>query len=227
MLTLFIAGDSTAAKKLTEKRPETGWGECLQGFFDPAQVKVDNRALNGRSTKSFINEGHLKEIEAVIQPGDYLMIQFGHNDEKLNKPDRGTHPFGDYQANLRQYIQVARDHQATPILLTSVTRRKYLDDGRTLDPHAVGDYPEATRQVAQAENLVCLDMFAATQAFLGELPPAETTKFFMNFEAGVYTNYPDGSNDNTHSRPAGALLNAWMVAKALRESTSPLRTALL
>ncbi|WP_390407402.1 rhamnogalacturonan acetylesterase [Lacticaseibacillus jixiensis] len=227
MVTLFIAGDSTAAKKLTERRPETGWGECLQGFFDPARVTVDNRALNGRSSKSFIAQGHLKEIEQVIQPGDYMFIQFGHNDQKLSDPQRGTHAFGDYQDYMRQYIQVAKAHQATPILLTSVTRRKYLADGSTLDPQAVGDFPEATRQIAQAEGLVCLDMFVETQAFLSQFPPAETTKFFMNFASGVYSNYPAGSDDNTHSRPAGALLNAWLVAKALRNSPSPLRNALL
>ena len=98
-ITIYIAGDSTAAIKLPEKRPETGWGEAFQAYFKE-NVKIENRAINGRSTKSFINEGHLDKIEKSIQPGDYLIIQFGHNDQKIEDLERGTHPYGDYQVNL-------------------------------------------------------------------------------------------------------------------------------
>ncbi|HBG32315.1 MAG TPA: rhamnogalacturonan acetylesterase, partial [Acholeplasmataceae bacterium] len=118
---IFIAGDSTAAIKLEEKRPESGWGEFLADFISP-YLEVRNFAQNGRSSKSFIEEGILDQIDKEITKDDYLLIQFGHNDEKKDDPKRYTTAYGTYQENLLKLILTARRHEAIPILITSITR---------------------------------------------------------------------------------------------------------
>ncbi|HEX3102711.1 MAG TPA: GDSL-type esterase/lipase family protein, partial [Pyrinomonadaceae bacterium] len=106
-ITVYIAGDSTAANKTDKARPETGWGEMLQQHFDPAKVKVDNRALNGRSTKSFVDEGHWQKLVDALKKGDFVFIEFGHNDEKKDKPAIYASP-DDYKANLTKYVRDVR-----------------------------------------------------------------------------------------------------------------------
>ena len=126
-ITIFLAGDSTCANKTADKRPETGWGEMLQQYFDPAKVRVDNRAQNGRSTKSFVDEGRWQAIVMSLQKGDYVFIEFGHNDEKKDKPAVYASP-EDYKANLIRFITQTRLKGATPVLMTPVSRRKFEND---------------------------------------------------------------------------------------------------
>src|SRR6478735_6500925 len=118
-VTIFIAGDSTAASKLPEKRPETGWGEMLQQYFDTKKVVVDNRAQNGRSTKTFISEGRWQAIVDAVKKGDYVFIQFGHNDESKEKGERYTPP-ADYRTNLSRFVDDVRAKGGNPVLLTPV-----------------------------------------------------------------------------------------------------------
>ena len=122
-ITVYLAGDSTMAEKLEEKRPETGWGEKLQQFFDSDKVKISNRAKNGRSTKTFLAEGLWQDILQNLKPGDYVFIQFGHNDASKEKVDRYTPPV-DYQANLVRFVREVLDCRAHPVLLTPVVRRR-------------------------------------------------------------------------------------------------------
>ena len=122
-ITVYLAGDSTCANKAGDKRPETGWGEMLQQYFDPARVKIVNEAQNGRSTKSFIDEGRWKSIVDRLNKGDYVFIQFGHNDEKKDKPTIYASP-EDYKANLIKFIMETRARGATPVLMTPVSRGK-------------------------------------------------------------------------------------------------------
>lgn len=225
--TIYIAGDSTAAIKEPETRPETGWGECLQSFFDPQKIKVIDTAQNGRSTKSFISENRLAAIEQTIKPGDYLFIQFGHNDQKLEDPDRGTFPYDDYQANLRQFVDVARQHQATPVLLTSFTRRKYLAGTEKIDPNTLGDYPAAMRQLATKEHVLLLDLNTISRDFLNQHSITETKKYFLHLKPGAFPNYPEGRIDDTHSSPLGAQTNAKMVVQAIQNSNLELSYALI
>lgn len=227
MHTIYLAGDSTAAIKLASKRPETGWGEYFQEFIDPQEFNIDNRAMNGRSTKSFINEGRLSAIDQVIKPNDYLFIQFGHNDQKITDSERGTQPFGDYQTNLKKFITVAKDHQATPVLLTSLTRRKYLPDQSAIDTQAIGEYPLAMQQVAADCQVILLDINQISRDYFNHLTPEKTRQYFMNFDANQYANYPQGSTDNTHLRPAGAKLVAGMVAQAVCKSSLPLKSSII
>src|SRR5688572_26400204 len=114
---IYLAGDSTMAPKQANRRPETGWGEALQQYFDSSLVIVENRARNGRSTRTFIDEGLWRAIVDSLKPGDYVFIQFGHNDQSQDKPDRYTSP-ADYQRNLVQFIADVRSKRATPVLLT-------------------------------------------------------------------------------------------------------------
>src|SRR5207302_8667082 len=116
-ITIYLAGDSTMAQKLPEKRPETGWGEMLGRFFQDGTVIIDNRAQNGRSTRTFISEGRWQAIVGAIQPGDYVLIQFGHNDESKEKVDRYTPPV-DFRNNLIKFVSDVRAREATPVIRT-------------------------------------------------------------------------------------------------------------
>ena len=131
-ITIYLAGDSTCADKLPEKRPETGWGEMLQQYFDPSKVEVENHAQNGRSTKTFISEGRWQAIVDKLKKGDYVFVQFGHNDESKEKGERYTPP-EDFRRNLLQFIADVRAKNANIVLLTPVMRRKFDKDGNFVD----------------------------------------------------------------------------------------------
>src|SRR5205807_2069437 len=152
---VYLAGDSTMAKKLPEKRPETGWGEMLAQFFQDNTVNIDNRAQNGRSTRTFISEGRWQAIVDALKPGDFVFIQFGHNDESKEKVDRYTPP-ADYRSNLIKFITEARAKKVTPVLLTSVMRRKFDKDGKLVDTH--GEYPGIVRSAAAEYKVALIDM---------------------------------------------------------------------
>lgn len=224
MTSIFIAGDSTAAKKEASARPETGWGEKIGLFFDQT-VLIKNKAKNGRSSKSFIEEGRLAEIEKEIQPGDYLFIQFGHNDQKIQE-NKGTQPYGDYLDYLTQFIDVAKSKQATPILLTSITRRDYLPNGR-LNFNTLGEYPEAMKAFAKRQNIICLDLFQSTQDWLTSLKKDHTTEFFLHAKPNKWKNYPNGIIDNTHLNDLGAYYIASLVADAIKKSPLDLKKKLI
>ncbi|WP_225420406.1 rhamnogalacturonan acetylesterase [Lapidilactobacillus bayanensis] len=227
MHTIYIAGDSTAATKSSEARPETGWGEYLQEFFDPTRIRIVNMAKNGRSTKSFIAEGRLTTIDQIIQPQDYLFIQFGHNDQKLEDTERGTHPDSDFQENLHQFIAVARQHHATPVLLTSFTRRQYLPNSDKIDATSLGRYPEAMKYLAAKDYVLLLDLNMISRDFLNQQSITETAKYFLHLKPGEFLNYPDGRNDDAHSSPLGARINAELVARAIQDSNIELSQDLL
>lgn len=128
-VTIFIIGDSTAAKKdLSTGSPERGWGMALQQYFDETAVVVDNHAVNGRSSKSFIDEGRWDKVLALMKPGDYVIIQFGHNDEK-DQPERHTDPGSTFDYNLAKYIRETREHGGIPVVMNAVVRRNWAVPG--------------------------------------------------------------------------------------------------
>lgn len=216
--TLFIAGDSTAALKGASEKPMTGWGEYLHSYFGTA-IRVDNRAINGRSTKSYIADSRLNHITKDLQAGDYLFIQFGHNDEKKEDPSRYTDPESDYRINLIQFIESARQLGGIPILLTSVSRRRFTPDGQ-LDPLAVGPYPAVMRQVAEETQTPLLDIFTASQQLYLALGEEESKKLFIHLPEHVHPNYPNGVADDTHLSEEGARQIAKLVAQAITHATS-------
>ena len=213
-VTVFIAGDSTAANKAENKRPETGWGEQLQKHFDEKKVRIDNHAANGRSTKSFIAEGRWQALLDKVRAGDYVLIQFGHNDESKDKGDRYTPP-DDFRANLTRFVAEVRAKKATPVLLTPVMRRRFDKDGKFYDTH--GEYPDITRRVAAEQHVALIDMHRMSEKVLVREGPEESRKLFLQLKAGENPNYPEGVEDNTHFSPLGADIMAALAADGFRE----------
>jgi lysophospholipase L1-like esterase len=173
-------------------------------FFLRKGVEVANRAINGRSSKSFVDEGRLDAILAAIRPGDLLLIQFGHNDEKIDDPTRYTEPWTTYQDYLRLYVDGARGRGARPLLATPAERRRFDADGNAVPTH--GDYPAAMRALAQQERVTLLDIEALSLALWQRLGVEETK---------VYFNWTETEQDNTHFNPPGAIAVARLVAREL------------
>lgn len=208
---LYIIGDSTAANKQEKAYPETGWGMALHSYFK-TDITVDNRALNGRSTKSFRAEKHWDPILAQLNPGDYVFIEFGHNDEKIDKPTVGV-SLADFKINLVNYVKETRSKKAFPVLLTPISRRSF-KNGVLIDSH--GDYPGITRQVADSLNVPLIDMLAKTKSLLTRLGEEPSIKLFNYVDSGN-VNYPNGKKDNTHLSPEGAKQVAGLVVQGIKE----------
>ena len=213
-ITVWIAGDSTAAQKLPTKRPETGWGEMFGQYFRPDEVQIANRALNGRSTRTFISEGHWQAIVDSLHAGDYVFIEFGHNDESKDKGDRYTPP-DEFKHNLERMVADVRAHQALPVLLTPVRRRKFNAQGELEDTH--GDYPGYTISVAKELGVPLIDMHSLSAEVLSSYGADSSAKLFLQVEKGENPNYPDGVHDNTHFRPLGAELMARLAVDGVRQ----------
>ncbi len=222
-VTIHLAGDSTMAEKLSEKRPETGWGECLQSFFDPQQVRVKNYAKNGRSTRTFISEGLWEALLEQIHKGDYVLIQFGHNDESKEKVDRYTSP-EDFRTNLTRFIKDVRERNATPILLTPLMRRRFDAEGHLQDAH--GEYPDIVRSVAAEYKTPLIDMHQKSRAVLERYGVEQSRALFLQLKPGENSNYPKGIEDNTHFSPTGAEIMAGLAVEGIREDKLPLTSFL-
>ncbi|WP_207533935.1 rhamnogalacturonan acetylesterase [Desertivirga arenae] len=219
-VTIYIIGDSTAANKEAKAFPETGWGMKLQDFFK-GNVSVDNRALNGRSTKSFLNENRWQPIINQLKAGDYVFIEFGHNDEKINKPGTGT-TLEEFKTNLVKYVNETRAKKACPVLLTPVMRRSFVN-GVFQDSH--GEYPAVTRRVADSLHVPLIDMHKKTEKLiigLGE----EKAKSLFNYVDSGDVNYPKGKKDDTHFNPYGAQKMAELVVEGIREQNIDLKKKL-
>jgi len=210
---VFMAGDSTMSIKDPKAYPETGWGMPFVQFWD-STVTVVNLAKNGRSTKTFISEGLWKTITDQANEGDYVFIQFGHNDEAKEKVERYTTP-DEYKANLIKFISESRSKKANPILLTPVTRRRFDSTGKIMETHEV--YSALVREVAIAQKVPLIDMDKKTQELLQQFGKENSKWLFLQLNAGEHPNYPDGRNDNTHFNELGARLVAQLVLKEIRE----------
>lgn len=214
-ITVHLAGDSTMAPKLAEKRPETGWGEMLPEFFDSTKVRFVNHAKNGRSTRTFISEGLWQEIVDSLRVGDYVFIQFGHNDESKEKTDRYTPP-SDYRANLIRFISETKAKGAIPVLLTPVMRRRFDSKGAVRDTH--GEYPDIVRSVAAEQHVALIDMHRKTERLLGLFGEQASSTLFLQLAPGENSNYPNGIQDNTHFSPFGARIVASLAVEGIREA---------
>ena len=197
--TIYTIGDSTMANKKLEVYPETGWCMVLGDFFDDF-VTVSNHAVNGRSSKSFIDEGRWQTVLDSLKSGDYVFIQFGHNDEKDYDSTRYTTPFGTYSKNLVKFVNETREKDAIPILFTSIVRRKFGENGKLIDTH--GDYPKATRQVAEKLNVPLIDLQKITEEWVNSLGDKLSKEMFLWTEPTE--RFPEGRKDDTHLREKGA-----------------------
>jgi lysophospholipase L1-like esterase len=197
---VYLVGDSTMSIKEVRAYPETGWGMPFAYFFD-ATVTVDNRAKNGRSTKTFISEGLWQPVADDLKEGDYVFIQFGHNDEVKEKVDRYTPP-DDYKANLIRFIAETRARKANPVLLTPVTRRRFDPAGHIMETHEI--YSNLVRSVAKEQNVPLIDLDKKSQALLQQYGAENSKLLFDWLEPGEHPNYPEGKQDDTHFNELGA-----------------------
>lgn len=214
-INIFLAGDSTVANCPPHEAPMAGWGQFFQSFFTD-DIKVNNHAKGGASTNSFIEEGRLSTILELIQPGDYLFIQFGHNDQK----EYGTQPFTTYQSYLTEYVNGAREKGATPILVTSVHRRNFDENGRLVN--TLGDYPKAMIELAETLEVKLINLWGKTARLYQSLGLEGSKKLFTWFDKNENPNYPDGIQDNTHFCQFGALEVGKLVVEGINELQLPI-----
>ena len=238
-ITIFMIGDSTMANKSLEgNNQERGWGHVLGGFFSE-DIVVDNHAMNGRSSKSFIDEGRWEVVLNKMKPGDYVFIQFGHNDEKP-KPDRHTDPGTTFDANLKRFVEEARAKGGIPVLFNSIVRRNFRvnenavtdDDFRKdkleeakegevlIDTH--GEYLNSPRNVAKELNVPFVDMNKLTHDLVQGLGAEASKKLFMWMPEGVYAACPKGRQDNTHLNVYGARTIAKITVEAIAKEVPAL-----
>jgi lysophospholipase L1-like esterase len=221
--TVFVAGDSTAATYATSDIPQAGWGQALPVFLRP-EIAVVNEAWSGASSKSFADLGHLDRILTAIRPGDTLLISFGHNDEKSEDPTRYTEPWTTFPDYLRRYLDGARAKRAHPVLVTPVERRRFTADGTAYLSH--GDYPASMRALAADTHTPLIDLTALSFARWSRLGPEATKGYFLWLDPGVWPNFPDGDQDNTHFQPHGAIELARLVVRHGRTIPGPDERAL-
>ncbi len=228
---LYIASDSTATDYSTEedyktkRYPQTGWGQVFQPLFTPeslarlknlhvaSKVVVDDKAKGGRSTRSFFEEGRWREIYDALQPGDLVLIQFGHNDQSKEKVDRYT-PIEGYKQYLRLYVEQVRAKKARPILITSVNRNYPWVNAKLQNSH--GDYPQAVKDIGKEMKVDVIDLTQLSiDHFTAKGEAYVSDNYFMHLAKGQYPGYPEGLNDNSHFKPEGAAAVANLVFEAL------------
>lgn len=232
--TIYLIGDSTVADYSLEKDyenkrfPQVGWGQVFQPFFqkdslklvknilgNAKEVKIDDRAKGGRSTRTFFQEGRWAAVYKTLQKGDVVMMQFGHNDSSEEKTERYVNIEG-YKEFLRLFINQTREKGATPIVLTPVARNYPWKDGKLSNVH--GEYPQAAKDVAKELNVKLIDLNELSMAFFSfKGKDYVTQNYFMNFEGNLYPGFPTGQKDNTHFQTAGGKEVAKLVFDAMKK----------
>lgn len=197
---IYYIGDSTVAVNKIHTYPQTGMSQALPLYLRD-EVQVISLAKNGRSTKSFLDEGRFVPAQQGMEKGDFLFIQFGHNDEK-DDPARHTDADGSFRDNLRFFIREARNRGAHPVLITPIARRLFDEQGN-FRPGSHGAYPEAVRIVGTEENVPVADLTALTEAYLPQLGDEPSKPLFV---------WP---KDNTHLKVEGAVKMAGFLAQEL------------
>ena len=211
-ITIWMCGDSTMSIKETKAYPETGWGMPFVYFWD-STVNIENLAKNGRSTSSFRNEGLWKQVLDNAKDGDYVFIQFGHNDEVPTKKTYTTEV--EFKNNLKQFIKETKSKKAIPILFTPMARRKFDAAGKIEGTHDV--YSQIVRDVSKEEKVILFDMDKITQQLYQQFGVEKSKLLFLQLKPGEHPNYPDGKEDNTHFSELGARLVAQAVLSEIKK----------
>ncbi|MBV4357619.1 rhamnogalacturonan acetylesterase [Pinibacter aurantiacus] len=210
---IWLVGDSTMSDKKTEAYPETGWGMPFKYFFD-STVVVDNRAQNGRSTKTFISEGRWQAVMDGLNEGDYVFIQFGHNDEVPTKVN--SYVTEDvFKSNLQRFVKEVRSKNGVPVLLTPVARRKFDNAGVVEETHE--KYAAVVRNVAKEEKVLFIDLDEKSKVLLQQYGVENSKLLFNQLQPGEHPNYPEGKEDNTHFNELGARKMAELVLAEIKE----------
>tara|TARA_R110000796_G_scaffold41772_4_gene103593 strand:+ start:191576 stop:192310 length:735 start_codon:yes stop_codon:yes gene_type:complete len=213
--TLYLIGDSTMAdKKDPDENPEKGWGQMLPLALND-KIIVDNRAMNGRSSKSFRTEGRWKQILDSLKSGDFVFIQFGHNDQKEKDSTRYTNPYTQYRYNLERYVKETREKGATPILFSSITRRNFNEHGVLIDTH--GAYPLVARLVADDLKVPFIDLQLLTEQLEISYGVEGSKKLHLHFAPGENAYRLKGVEDNTHLSVTGANLVVGLVIQEIKK----------
>lgn len=212
MTTIHWVGDSTVKANGAATWPQTGIGQEFHRYCKPHDVRVEVWAENGRSSRSFINEGRLVPVAEAIAPGDFLFIQFGHNDEKQADPARYTDPAEEFPGFLAAYVAVARMHGATPVIITPLARRLFAQRD---DDYRHVRWAQAARDAATRLGVALIDLTEASMALISRVGEEEARRFYMHLPAGRHAAYPNGQTDDTHLQPEGAVAFGGLIAGAL------------
>jgi lysophospholipase L1-like esterase len=214
-ITLHLIGDSTMANKgSTVVNPERGWGQLLPTFLDD-EIVVRNHAMSGRSSKSFIDEGRWEHVRAALRPGDYVLVQFGHNDAKRGDSLRYTDPHTGFRSNLERFVDETRARGANPVILSPIVRRHFDAHGVLQDTH--GAYPVVARQVAREKGVTFIDLQHLTEHMVRRAGREGSKRIYVWLAPGTNLMYPEGREDDTHLSFIGAREVARLAARALAE----------
>lgn len=214
--TIFLAGNSTVVDQSRE--PWAAWGQMIPRFFAPGKVAVANYAESGEALNSFLSARRLEKILSLMKPGDYLFIEFGHNDMKQKGP--GIGPFTSYKKLLKQYIAEVRKKGGIPVLVTSMHRRSFDTNGKIIN--TLLEYPDAVRQTAKEENVAMIDLNAMSKILYEAWGPKESVKAFVHYPANTFPGQVTKLEDNTHFNPYGAYELAKCIVKSIQEQDLPL-----
>lgn len=216
---LHLVGDSTMADKTNLAYPERGWGQLLPQFMLP-ELSIINHAANGRSTLRFLNEGRWQLLLTELKPDDYVLIQFGHNDQKQDDPSRYAAADGLYQELLGRFIREIRQKNAQPLLATPICRRNFNEKGEL--ENSLQLYADAMKKVAAKEQVPLFDLNQQSCQALKSFGLAGSQPYFIQVPAGLYQKFPEGKNDNTHLSPQGASWIAQLFIRDLKKQQHPL-----
>ncbi|WP_026955711.1 rhamnogalacturonan acetylesterase [Algoriphagus vanfongensis] len=210
----YMVGDSTMADKpYAGSNPEKGWGQVFPLYFKEG-IRFENHAMNGRSTKSFRAEGRWDVVMERLKAGDYVIIEFGHNDQKINSEDRYAFADSTYRDNLIRFVEEVRSKKANPVLATPISRRSFDENGVLTDTH--GRYSEVVREVADELDVPLFDLHSKTVDLLEQFGVEKSKELFLHYKPGDYERFPKGVEDNTHLSPTGAFKVADLAVEELK-----------
>lgn len=218
MANIHMMGDSTMKRNNFYSYPQFGWGQGIESFVNDG-VLVFNYAENGRSTKSFIDEGRFDILLSNLKKGDFVICSFGHNDEKKYDESRYTEPFGEYQKNLKYFKDEVEKRGCHIVYATSITRHQF-KDGVCVNSH--GDYPKAMLEFARDNNVTCIDLNKLSIDLYNKLGEEETKRFHMIYPAHTYFNNSEAKDDHSHLRNEGAIIMAYLFVSALSKTNDKL-----
>lgn len=221
---LHLVGDSTMAdKQLLPNTPERGWGQLFPLYVND-ELRIKNYAVNGRSSKSFRDEGKWREVINNVNEGDFVLIQFGHNDQKEQDSSRYAEANTDYKENLRAFVNEVRAQKAIPILATSIVRRQFNDNYELVDTH--GDYPQVVRDLGLELGVPVIDLHKSSSEIISKLGSEASKTMFLHYDAGVFDKFPKGVNDDTHLSATGASIICDQVVAEIKAKVPTLATYL-
>lgn len=220
---IFMMGDSTMKYNNIYTYPQFGYGQLLH-LYAKNECLIEDHAENGRSTKSFIDEGRFDVILNRLNKGDFVICAFGHNDEKKQDPLRYTEPYGTYQQNLKYFADEVAKKGASIVYATPITRHKFVD-GVCINSH--GEYPAAMKDFCKENGYTCIDLNQLTIDLYNKLGEEESKKFHMIFGPNIYKTYMEGKDDHSHLLFDGALMVCELFVKEIFKTNDPIKNCFL